>query len=424
MIEEVLEEASRRAEEAEVFLVEGESVSVLLKGDRIDTAGLSRSWGMGIRTISDGRIGASGTSDPARWKECLGAALSSGRLGTPQPWGGLPPPSEIPRRAFTSDPETRISVELPAAWVREMLEGAGEHPGRVTEAEAFVGRSRVTIANTRGLCFASDHTIAGVSCEAISGESTGYEFDQSVSPDLDPRRVGERASFLASFSAGAKKLETGEYEVVLSPIAAAHLIGPVLAGALSGKNVHAGRSALAHMLGKECAAAGLQIYDDPFAKGPGATDRDAEGVPTRRVDFIRDGVITGFAYDLRTAYKYGKESTASAVRSGAGGAPAIGVHNLVFDGEGSDVLGGRVLYIHDLVGAHTANPVTGEFSVELSNAYFMEDGTPVEPVRSGMFAGNVFRLLRDLTGVGRRRRVVGSAILPELRFARQRIVVG
>ena len=43
-------------------------------------------------------------------------------------------------------------------------------------------------------------------------------------------------------------------------------------------------------------------------------------------------------------------------------------------GNGDIVDDERVVYIHNVVGAHTANPMSGEFSVELSNAFWMEGG--------------------------------------------------
>lgn len=60
-------------------------------------------------------------------------------------------------------------------------------------------------------------------------------------------------------------------------------------------------------------------------------------VPTQRIDFVSNGVIGAFAYDLKTAHRYGKEGTASAVRSGYGGLQGIGHHNFVVYGERSTV---------------------------------------------------------------------------------------
>ncbi|HQA61459.1 MAG TPA: metallopeptidase TldD-related protein [Methanothrix sp.] len=109
-------------------------------------------------------------------------------------------------------------------------------------------------------------------------------------------------------------------------------------------------------------------------------------VPTQRIDFVSNGVIGAFAYDLKTAHRYGKEGTASAVRSGYGGLQGIGHHNFVVYGERSTVDDERVPFVHNLIGAHKANPLGGEFQ---------------EPVWSTMLSGNVFDLHFAIAGIGR-----------------------
>jgi PmbA protein len=165
------------------------------------------------------------------------------------------------------------------------------------------------------------------------------------------------------------------------------------------------------------------MFDDPLMPGAnGSTRWDAEGTLTQRVDFIRDGMLESFAYDIRTASRYGKKSTANAVRGGYGGLPSIGHHNFVVDGKRDTVDDERILYVHNMVGAHTANPMSGEFSVELSNAFWMEDGAFQEPVRSAMLSGNAFDLHKAIGGLSRETRTIGSLVLPSVKIPKQHII--
>jgi PmbA protein len=165
------------------------------------------------------------------------------------------------------------------------------------------------------------------------------------------------------------------------------------------------------------------MYDDPLLKKANGSVRwDAEGTPTRRVDFIREGILDTFAYDLKTAYRFGKTSTASAIRGGFGGLPSIGHHNFVVDGKRNEVSDERVVYIHNVVGAHTANPMSGEFSVELSNAFWMEGGEFETPIRTAMLTGNVFDLHQNISGLSKESRAIGSMILPSIKINKQRII--
>ena len=102
--------------------------------------------------------------------------------------------------------------------------------------------------------------------------------------------------------------------------------------------------------------------------------------------------------------------------------PAIGHHNFVVDGKRSRIADDRVVYIHNVVGAHTANPTSGEFSVELSNAFWMEDGQFETPLRSAMLSGNVFDMHKSISGLSKESRAIGSLVLPSIRINKQRII--
>ena len=423
LIDNILREGERQADEVEVFYARGESVSTEIKKGILGTAEESEAWGMAVRTVKDGRIGFSSTSDPDRWKECLNAALASGRIATPQQWGGFPKPAGITGTASSSDQNLVVAVEDAARMVGDLLSGAAEHPVEVIGGSADLARTYLAVANTSGVLYGMDRTVAAVSLEAIREQSTGYEFDASpFLADIDARSVGEQAASLAARSLGGLEVETGRYDIVLSPVAAASILGQVLLPALSGRNVKAGRSFLADKIGEQVFDESLSIYDDPFVPGLGSTAWDAEGVPTRRLVFVEQGVLQRFAYDLKTGYRYGEGSTGSAVRFGSEG-PGIGVHNLFVDGPRTKEPGDeRAVWIHDVVGAHTANPFSGDFSVEISNPFWIEDGVLTEPIRTAMFAGNVFEMLREIGGLGKDARRVGRLTIPSIRLNNQQII--
>jgi PmbA protein len=240
---------------------------------------------------------------------------------------------------------------------------------------------------------------------------------------VNPLVVGERATFFATESDNGRDIATGEYDILLSPLAYGELLGNVFVPALSGRNVHAGRSRLGQSLGGSVTDSQITMYDDPLLeKANGSVRWDAEGTPTRRVDFIKEGILETFAYDLKTAYRFGKKSTGNAIRGGFGGLPSIGHHNFVVDGKRNEIADERVLYVNNVVGAHTANPMSGEFSVELSNAFWMEGGEYETPIRSAMLSGNVFDMHQCVSGLSRESRALGSLILPSIKINKQRII--
>jgi PmbA protein len=423
-IDQLIHEAEKIVDEVEIFYVTGTSVSANLKQKKVDLATTTEDCGLGIRTIHKGRIGSSSTNDVSQWRECLNAAIASGKLATPQEWKGLPEPAPLSKVPLSFDDSVLVKPAVVIELIEKMLEGAAEHKAEVASGSASVSSSQVTLANSRDVRYIDKHTGVSVSLEAIRGQSTGYEFDHSSFFDkIDPISVGERATFFAAESDNGKEIATGEYDILLSPLAYGELLGNVFVPALSGRNVHAGRSRLAQSLGKIVADPMITMYDDPLLeRANGSVRWDAEGTPTRRVDFIREGILETFAYDLKTAYRFGKKSTASAKRGGFGGLPSIGHHNFVVDGKRNEVADDRVVYVHNVVGAHTANPMSGEFSVELSNAFWMEGGEFDTPVRSAMLSGNVFDLHQHISGLSKESRAIGSMILPSVKINRQHII--
>jgi PmbA protein len=423
LIERILAAGGRSAQEVEVYLVEGTGVSAELKREAVATATGSREWGLSIRIIDRGRIGTSATSSPAKWEECLAAALSSMSLTTPQEWRGLPDPADLRRSAPSYDERVVPEPSAAQGFLGGMLEGARKHPeSKITSGSGSLARSEVTIANSHGVHYTALRTEVSCSLETICGQSTGSEFAHSPFLEIDPLWVGERAAFFAEHSSKGQPMETGPFDILLSPVALAQLLGNILVPALSGRTVHAGRSRLAPLLGQKCMDGRIDLCDDPFARGMGATAWDAEGVPASRLDFVKAGVLSSFAYDLKTAYRYGAKPTGSAVRGGFSGGPAIGVHNLVLDGPREEIGSERALYVHDVVGAHTANPVSGDFSVECQNPIWVEGGGFQDPVRKAMLSGNLFDALRGIGGIGAGARIVGNSILPCVRFKGMQVI--
>jgi len=143
---------------------------------------------------------------------------------------------------------------------------------------------------------------------------------------------------------------------------------------------------------------------------------DGEGVPSQRTILIDKGILKGYLYDSYTAGKEGLASTGNAVRSGYTGVPGVGIRNLIVSSsKPQDLLAEtKGILVGGLIGAHTANPISGDFSVEAKNAFLIGHGEVARPIRSLMLAGNFFELLKDIE-IGRDVRAVGSTVTPTVK---------
>ena len=101
--------------------------------------------------------------------------------------------------------------------------------------------------------------------------------------------------------------------------------------------------------------------------------------------------------------------------------PSIGISNLYLQKgrrSADQLLDGisRGILITDLMGVHTANPVTGDFSLGASGI-LIENGKLTRPVRGFAVAGNVLEIFRRVSDVGSDLRFFGNVGAPSLRIS-------
>jgi PmbA protein len=151
---------------------------------------------------------------------------------------------------------------------------------------------------------------------------------------------------------------------------------------------------------------------------------DDEGVGSKRNRIIESGVLKTYLYDTYTAGKAGTESTGNATRDNYAQTTSIDARNLKIEYPPSDIVAetNKGVIIGSVIGAHTANPISGDFSVEARNSFLIENGEITSPVRSMMISGNMFDLLQNIIGAGRDDRVLGNIITPTLKISGLKVI--
>ncbi|MCK9566571.1 MAG: TldD/PmbA family protein [Methanothrix sp.] len=422
---DLLSQALREgAEQAEVYGVMGRSVDIDLRKDAVELASESFHRGLGLRAVIAGGVGFSSTSDMLLLQFVAKSAVVSARArGADESWRSLPLPEKVVRPEGIFDPRLqRIGPEECLDTAKSMLSGCRT----VKEAEPVAG-SVASICGTRfvinslGMELMETSTLMHASLETIAKAAdvaTGGEFYSSrcYQPSLED--VGRAAAEQARSSLGGVKAESGTFDVLLRPIAVAELLDYTLLPALAADNVQKGRSSLRGRVGEKVSAESLAIADDGLLSGGmDSSAFDGEGVPSQRTVLIDEGILRGYFYDSYTAGKEGARSTGNAVRSGYSDVPGVGVRNLIVSSSDSrDLLAEtKGLMVGSLIGAHTANPISGDFSVEAKNAFLIAPGEDAKPIRSLMLAGNFFELLKDIE-IGRDVRAIGAIVTPTVKF--------
>jgi PmbA protein len=119
---------------------------------------------------------------------------------------------------------------------------------------------------------------------------------------------------------------------------------------------------------------------------------------------IERGVLQNYFFDLRTGKRGGCLSNGRGFRPSLTAAPSPHATNL-FISPGTHALNAlldgekKVFLLHDIMGLHMAEPVTGEFSLGVSG-FLYENGAFSRAVRGMTMAGTVGGLLESVAAVG------------------------
>lgn len=273
---------------------------------------------------------------------------------------------------------------------------------RMKMVQAFYGEgtTEVVMQNSKGLKLEKkvNSAMFGVYAIATDGEDqrTAYElvFTNDYN-DFDFMELATAAAKKACALLGAKPCESGEYEIVLDKDASTALLAPFLS-MFSAESVQKDVSLLKGKLNEKVANELISVVDDPFkAKSPKSGAFDDEGVATQYKELIKDGVLTGYLHNLKTAKKDGVKSTGNA--TGTGVSPSnfyIKPGEAKYDDAVKSMKKGII--ITDLAGTHSgANAISGEFSLQASG-HLVENGEIVRPVALITVAGNYLTLLNDV----------------------------
>jgi PmbA protein len=173
-----------------------------------------------------------------------------------------------------------------------------------------------------------------------------------------------------------------------------------LSGAINGAAVARKTSFLKDRMGERLFQAGISVIDDPLRKrGLRSRPFDAEGVATKRLAVVEDGVLKSWFLDAATARELGLGTTGHAQR-GVSSTPSPGASNLHLSAgkDTPDVLMADIaegFYITDLIGMGV-NQVTGDYSRGASG-FWIENGKRGYPVSEVTIAGNLIDIFRELT---------------------------
>lgn len=420
------------AAEAETYLSNSKELFVEIREGRVDTMKVAQERGLGLRVITDNRVGFAFTSDLGHdsLQDVVKRAIANARETAADFYWSLPSPSSSYPELDLYDPAIlETSVENKINLARTMEETALAYDPRVKIIESSNYQdvqAMITLVNSKGLTATFQATYCGIYLALVAGEGedqqTGFALDyRQRYRELDALKIGQQAAHRAVRMIGAKPVSTRKTTILLEPYVASGFLG-LTGPAFTAEAVQKGRSLFRGKLGQQVASKIVNIMDDGLLPGGIASAPfDGEGVPSGRTELVKEGILQGFLYNTYTAARDNVSSTGNGARSSYKSTPEVGSTNF-FIRPGSTSAEDLIkstndgVYITEVIGMHTANPISGDFSVG-ATGILIEKGELTQPVRGIAIAGNIQELLRNVDGVGSDLHFFGSRGCPTLRVA-------
>jgi PmbA protein len=172
---------------------------------------------------------------------------------------------------------------------------------------------------------------------------------------------------------------------------------------LSGENVYKGKSFLKDRLGEKVANNVVNLIHDPMnGSAPLIASFDNEGTNTSRFNIIENGVLKSYLHSIYSANKFNTKPTGNSFAYIESPNPSIGTINmhLISNKTRKEIINvPKALYVTNIMGLHTADPISGRFSVQISGRV-IENGEFVGSFRGMTLAGTLQELLNNLESVG------------------------
>ncbi|NLU47005.1 MAG: TldD/PmbA family protein [Syntrophomonadaceae bacterium] len=429
--EMLLDKAHHGGIDAEVFLLHNRELSIEVVEGQVDTLKEAEEIGLGLRVIKGNRLGFAFTSDlsPKALEEVWDAAVSICHYTAPDQYLSLPAgPAEYPSLEVYDPVISQTSIEEKIELARQAEKASRQYDPRITVIERAGyedSEFHSLILNTRGIRAYAKGNYCGTYVFAVAEEDADAQTGFSISikqklADLDPLAVGTEAAHNAVRCLHARRAPSGKVPCIMEPYVATRFLG-IIAQMVDAEAVQKGKSLFKGRMGHKVGAECLSLTDDgTYPGGVGSFPFDSEGVPCQRTELIQNGHLVGFLYDTYTANRDRTRSTGNGQRSSFRGLPSVGSTNFMIE---PGVLSLNQLmdditygfYITEVMGMHTANPISGEFSVGAAGL-LIEKGQLTKPVRGVTIAGNIVELLEQVEAVGSDLRFFGSRGAPSLRI--------
>jgi len=415
--ETILADAARGADDAELFVEDSRSESFLWDDGRLKSASYDAAQGFGLRVVSGERAGYGHASvlETDAIARAAEAAASVKRGGAASLDAA---PARTNRKLYQDiDPLEAPMFTDKTALLAEIDAYARAKDPRVVQVAATLAGSRrgVTVLRPDGARYEDARPLVRVNVsvtverdgrrESGSAGAGGREgYDVFIRPERW-KALADEALRIALVNLDAVPAPAGEMDVVLGPGWPGVLLHEAVGHGLEGDFNRKGTSAFAGKLGERVAAPGVTVIDDgTFEDRRGSLTIDDEGTPSGRTVLIENGVLKGYLQDRMNARLMSVAPTGNGRRESYAHRPMPRMTNTFMaagEHDPGEILANlkRGVYAVNFGGGQV-DITSGKFVFQCTEAYLVENGRIVSPIKGATLIGDGPSALTRVTMVG------------------------
>ncbi len=225
---------------------------------------------------------------------------------------------------------------------------------------------------------------------------------------------GETALKRALEKLNPREMKGGSMNMIVDNTCSSRLVSPIFQ-ALNGSNIQQRNSFLMERKGEKVFSDKLTLKDNPHRVGmSGSRYFDGDGIATRPMEIIRNGIVETYFINTYSANKMGVSPTVESAS-----VPYFSLDEFPDNMRNLNhcdmmKLMGKGILVTGFNGGN-CNGLTGDFSYGIEGFYF-ENGEILFPVREMNISGNIVSLWNNVAMIGNDARTCSRWLIPSLAF--------
>ncbi len=410
---------THQVDDADLYFQYTRSEGWSLEEGIVKTGSFSIDQGVGVRAVSGEKtafaysddISEASLLDAARTVRSIGAQTQGGRARVARTkvahsrslYAGLDPIASL-------DSTTKVQL------LEQVEQRARNKDPRVAQVMAGLASEYdvVLVARADGTLAADVRPLVRLSVTVIAEQGErrevgsaggGGRFGLAYFDDAQITKYVDEAVNAALVNLESRPAPAGEMTVVLGPGWPGILLHEAIGHGLEGDFNRKGSSAFSGRVGQRVAAKGVTVLDDgTIADRRGSLNVDDEGHASQRNVLIEDGILQGYLQDSLNARLMGVAPTGNARRESYAHIPMPRMTNTYMlggDKDPKEIVASikKGLYATNFGGGQV-DITSGKFVFSASEAYWVENGKILYPVKGATIIGSGPESLKKVSMIG------------------------